>query len=127
MKQDIKKRWIAALRSGEYKQTKQMLNDGKGMCCLGVLCDLYGKENGVVWEFKVPYTHTAVERGHMFNNSVCVPPLVADWAGLRTGNPELPFKMLDEDEPPETANIAALNDEANLNFSQIADVIEAML
>lgn len=34
---DVKKKWLKALRSGKYKQTKGTLCDGKGYCCLGVL------------------------------------------------------------------------------------------
>jgi hypothetical protein len=33
-----KDKWITALRSGEYKQTKNRLFSGKGYCCLGVFC-----------------------------------------------------------------------------------------
>ena len=37
---DLMKRWIAALRSGEYKQgTGNLYRDCK-YCCLGVLCDI---------------------------------------------------------------------------------------
>jgi hypothetical protein len=36
-------RWVAALRSGEYKQTTQVLHNDQGYCCLGVACDLYSK------------------------------------------------------------------------------------
>ena len=48
MKKTWKKKWVAALRSGKYKQTRQQLaykhNDGdKSYCCLGVLCDITGK------------------------------------------------------------------------------------
>ena len=32
--------WIAALRSGQYKQCRNRLKDGDGFCCLGVLCDI---------------------------------------------------------------------------------------
>jgi hypothetical protein len=32
------KKWIAALDSGEYKQTHCSLQDNKGYCCLGVGC-----------------------------------------------------------------------------------------
>lgn len=39
-KKDIKK-WVAALRGGEYKQTRQRLQDDKGYCCLGVACELF--------------------------------------------------------------------------------------
>ncbi len=35
----IKKRWVKALRSGEYKQARGKLFDGKKFCCLGVLYD----------------------------------------------------------------------------------------
>lgn len=41
MKADIKQRWVAALRSGIYKQGKSALCKSDGtFCCLGVLCDL---------------------------------------------------------------------------------------
>lgn len=32
--------WIHALRSGEYKQTRGVLRDKTGYCCLGVLADV---------------------------------------------------------------------------------------
>ena len=43
MKRDIRDQWIAALRSGEYKQGNGVLHqvskDGaESFCCLGVLC-----------------------------------------------------------------------------------------
>lgn len=31
-----KKKWISALRSGKYKQSKGQLKSGDGYCCLGV-------------------------------------------------------------------------------------------
>ena len=37
MPKDLKDKWLAALRSGEYKQCKSTLSDGVGYCCLGVL------------------------------------------------------------------------------------------
>ena len=40
MNKPIIKRWIKALRSGEYKKTKGYLHDDEGFCCLGVLCDI---------------------------------------------------------------------------------------
>ena len=41
-----RKRWTAALRSGEYKQADGYLNYNGSYCCLGVACDLYMKEVG---------------------------------------------------------------------------------
>ena len=40
MKPEIKKQWVQALRSGEYKQGRGQLKQGATFCCLGVLCDL---------------------------------------------------------------------------------------
>lgn len=39
MNPELKAKWIAALRSGEYKQGKSALVDSENnYCCLGVLC-----------------------------------------------------------------------------------------
>jgi hypothetical protein len=43
---DNAKKWVAALRSGEFKQTKGRLRDTKGFCCLGVACEVYRRETG---------------------------------------------------------------------------------
>ncbi len=41
MDADLKKRWIEALESGDYKQGKGALRSHRDeYCCLGVLCDL---------------------------------------------------------------------------------------
>lgn len=69
MNPEIKEKWLAALRSGEYKQTRgalfrpRRLDDVKpifpaGYCCLGVLCDVMGLEketrDGIVGYYKFP-------------------------------------------------------------------------
>lgn len=46
---ETKKKWIEALESGEYEQVdgtlKGQMPDGSvGFCCLGVYCDLIGKD-----------------------------------------------------------------------------------
>ena len=38
MNPDVKAKWVAALRSGEYKQGRVYLHDDDRYCCLGVLC-----------------------------------------------------------------------------------------
>lgn len=41
MDKELKEKWVAALRSGKYKQGRMVLRDGNNnYCCLGVLCDL---------------------------------------------------------------------------------------
>jgi hypothetical protein len=42
------KKWIKALRSGEFKQTQAVLNDEDGFCCLGVACKLFIKEKDIL-------------------------------------------------------------------------------
>lgn len=42
MDADLKAKWVAALRSGEYQQTTGALRKEGGYCCLGVLCDVAG-------------------------------------------------------------------------------------
>jgi hypothetical protein len=46
---ETKQRWVAALRSGQYKQGHQRLRTDDKYCCLGVFCDLFG---GGFWEKK---------------------------------------------------------------------------
>jgi hypothetical protein len=38
MDPELKAKWVAALRSGEYQQTTGQLRKRDGYCCLGVLC-----------------------------------------------------------------------------------------
>lgn len=42
MKKELRDKWCAALRSGEYAQTRGVLHDSSGFCCLGVLCVVGG-------------------------------------------------------------------------------------
>ena len=46
-KEEARQRWIEALESGKYPQTKDHLHDDMGYCCLGVACDLFAKELGI--------------------------------------------------------------------------------
>lgn len=46
MNPELKAKWVAALRSGQYKQTCEFLRDSKGYCCLGVLAEI---NNPDVW------------------------------------------------------------------------------
>lgn len=40
MNAELKAKWIAALRSGEYKQGRGKLKRNDLYCCLGVLCEV---------------------------------------------------------------------------------------
>lgn len=47
MNPDVKTRWVAALRSGNYRQARNYLRTAEGYCCLGVLCDIVDPDG---WE-----------------------------------------------------------------------------
>ena len=70
MHEPIARRWVEALRSGEYGQTTHRLRDGEpgalgnGFCCLGVLCDLYAKEHPeAAWQPAVEIDDSDDEEG----------------------------------------------------------------
>ena len=93
--QEIKDKWLTALRSGEYKQGRaQLYNDlSNSYCCLGVL--------GVVCE-------TPIEKlggGSLSESFTTVPEI---FLGYR----QLASRLMD------------MNDGGNMNFPQIADYIE---
>ena len=110
MNEQVKEKWLNALRSGDYKQTKSCLHKGDGFCCLGVLCDLYGKEHNVEWKL--------VDAGiyYEFQDKKAILPLsVIEWAGVEDDNPEIC-------ETP----LSRLNDNGS-TFNEIADLIEKHL
>lgn len=43
MDQELKAKWVEALRSGKYEQATGWLREGNRYCCLGVLCDISGQ------------------------------------------------------------------------------------
>ena len=44
MTPELKAKWVAALRSGEYTQGRySLITEDGGYCCLGVLCMVLGK------------------------------------------------------------------------------------
>lgn len=111
MKPEIAILWTAALRSDQYKQAVEFLNDGQGFCCLGVLCDLHRKaapENRWV-------------EGSYFDEDTELPEEVRQWAGMN-GRGALPEAVYLNDQS--SGNHLALLNDKGMMFKQIADVIE---
>jgi len=126
VKPEVKEKWLAALRSGEYPQSAHALRSNEGYCCLGVLCDLYRLENPSRWvEDHDDLGTAAVEWDPKRAVSIVVPPMVVmRWAGLSEQNPCV---NLEDDEGEErVTDLANLND-SGLTFEQLADVIEEHL
>ncbi len=94
--------WIDALRSGKYKQGRAELGDEEfGLCCLGVACHVAYK-HGVISEPHNP--------GHGSLHS-CLD--VMKWVGLQSSCGRYDYGSLTKD-----------NDDHELTFDQIADIIE---
>lgn len=77
MNKEVKKLWLEALRSGDYKQGCNLLRSRNDeFCCLGVLCDLAYKA-GIVEEPEI------TELGdYMYERDVSLlPPKVSKWSG----------------------------------------------
>ena len=126
MKADIKAKWVAALRSGQYAQTEGVLRRENEYCCLGVLCDLYAKETGMEW---FPQKNECFT---MHGNDSMLPYEVQRWAELPHEHGAYVEVMTNEDgatDPPYPINpsLTELNDRWNYDFKQIADVIEEQL
>lgn len=111
---DNAKKWVEALRSGKYQQTTGALHrvresEGlpKGYCCLGVACDLFAEELGLV--------RNAVDRDIEFftDDTAFLPPIVQDHLGLAS------YKGRTINE-----SLTTLNDNG-VSFEDIANFIES--
>ena len=114
MNPDVKKKWVEALRSGEYDQTTGWLTNeyGTKFCCLGVLCDLYARETKGKAGFveKGPGLQFESENG---SSNAELTDDVQLWAGLESSSPEVYDTALMD-----------LNDIEGFSFNEIADLIE---
>jgi hypothetical protein len=105
------KEWVAALRSGKYKQGRKKLKDGDRFCCLGVACAIYGKG-----EFN-PDDSFGTER-----DKSELPSSVCNWLKIKSNLGDYSFISGEGIEIDGT--LACLNDDYGLTFYQIADFIE---
>ena len=76
MKKSIANKWVKALRSGKYTQTKNNLCNDVGHCCLGVLCELYIKDTK---------DNIKSKNGTFGGEDELLPPRVMTWAGMVLG------------------------------------------
>lgn len=103
MLNEVAKKWVAALRSGKYKQGREFLRDRDDRyCCLGVLCEI-AVSDGVISPAGLDgecYSYAAFES--------FLPIKVSEWAGVNN------------------ASMCVLwNDKHNKTFAEIADLIES--
>jgi hypothetical protein len=108
---DNARKWVEALRSGEFEQGRSRLRKGDQYCCLGVACELYRREHpdGPDWD--------DVEGEFAFDGcESMLPDVVRDWLELRT--PDGDFGNGDHN------TLTYMNDDG-CTFEDIADVIES--
>ena len=116
--------WAEKLRSGDYKQTYEVLRNRNGYCCLGVLCDMSGAGEWV-WDEVFSYYRYRVDG---IDYSAELPPAVVDMVGL-VDDEGVIANLPNVEAPKELAvnpkqSLAALNDYV-MDFNQIAEVIES--
>ncbi len=125
------RKWVKALRSGEYQQGKDALRKGDKFCCLGVACDLYAKAHPekVTWMYQEVRggAESLGYIGYEFPSGdpqvAVLPEPVMEWLGIEEDNPIL-IPTADDDSH-DSFCASELNDDENYSFAQIADAIEA--
>lgn len=148
------KKWVEALRSGNYKQGKGALRVTQGrklspsedrFCCLGVACDLAEREGVMLDVGFTPLPHDGVWDVSYDGDHLELPEAVQDWLGIHESNPlieryglvdraglrgrERPdayrFKLDDYNNPDLNRTLAEINDDVDNSFGLIANLIEA--
>ncbi len=108
------KKWVAALRSGEYKQGRNWLLAQDRFCCLGVACNLFDASK---WE-ESREGEKIVGFGHgvmVFDGqNQSLPSCVREWLGLADA----------EGRHIHGTTLSGLNDTGR-SFTDIADLIES--
>lgn len=135
MDSEIKARWIAALRSGEFAQGAGWLrtdgDDESRYCCLGVLCEMatqdgtippFSPRDGYGGQFTMP---SLLVRAWSNADRNDIPYGNRDWlvavddATKAAMSPAAVLEIVNG-----TASVAVLNDDG-FTFEQIANLIEA--
>ena len=123
MNKEIKERWVAELRSGDYLQgTDNLKYDCNGetrYCCLGVLTELYAQEHGI--KFTGDEDELKYENGELLCEAVQI------WAGLESHDPVVSFIHLRGSASTNNVKgLSSINDDG-YSFAEIADTIEELL
>lgn len=113
---DNAKAWVAALRSGEFKQGMGALREGDEFCCLGVACELAARE-GITNAEEPPSDPLIDNIWHYGGENGVLPPEVTEWLGLRTNCGAWQEGIIG-------GSLASQNDNG-ASFDEIAAIIES--
>lgn len=118
MTPELKAQWVAALRSGTYKQGRSQLCDSNKLyCCLGVLAE----ELGLL--VNTPNGARAIENGRLHFNQTSLTGQVLDRVGLTYGM-QHSLITLNDGSPHYEEGVGG---ERPHSFDEIADYIEEHL
>lgn len=113
--------WVAALRSGKYKQTRGKLKSRNGAyCCLGVACTLVPD---LVVAYRGGTYYFGGEAGY---EDATLPDEVAEWLGVDTTHSDVFLESPVTQGDETTQSLIHMNDNFEWSFEQIADAIEEM-
>lgn len=129
------RKWIDALRGGEYRQGRSYLKYQFGneitYCCLGVVCDLMEREglDPGLHEYKIPNVWEHRDTGTAWirtpRGGGTLPGIAQEWLGIETDNPLLKAVIREAGTVRMRDRFATeLNDCDLATFADIADAIE---
>lgn len=109
------RRWLEALRSGQYVQGREMLHSAdEKYCCLGVACELFipetGRYGGYAQTFALPHPTECYSYGEEHETGAA-PKELYEHLGFRCGIAD------------RTDALTSMND-AGVTFEEIAGMIE---
>jgi hypothetical protein len=112
MKADLKEQWVAALRSGAYRQGYKVLRTSSNdYCCLGVLCNLVDPSGWLALGHE-GFSTNCYQFSHEGKRAfACLPPALMMNSDIRFHELKILMKMND----------------SGSSFEEIADWIEANL
>lgn len=109
MNKEAIKKWLAALRSGDYKKCQKFMRYDHSFCAIGVLCDIHFKECG-----KKDAWHAAASIYRYYGAMYKPPEEVREWLGIPL------YQHLIFSSP----TVVSMNDNTTNTFPEIADMIE---
>lgn len=119
MNPEFKAKWVAALRSGEYKQCKNSLRQEDGFCCLGVACDISGLGSWTSNMSTTDYLYAVEDE----REESRLTSTIVDYMGVAKSFDRVGYIPFYTDRDGNRVALTILNDEG-CTFDQIADIIE---
>jgi len=130
----IIRKWVKELRSGKYAQTKDLLQDDKGFCCLGVACKTFISKKHLFIDQQFGYIH-----GELPNDQPNAPDWLQDIDGdfrdiigvdlsdLNDGvRLENLVNLCRDNDALYNNNVVGKGSAMSFSFDEIADLIEAV-